>query len=158
MCTHSISSIGRASSSIERASSSIERASSSIERAKTSQPSDLPGNADSAPVLPCLSSPVSPDAQVVDASAENKAEDALLKQTKELYLSQSVSTTAKAWNDVREKVLQDALDNVLKPQFERELRAKLVSDAREFACSKCSSKVWRLATQAPIQVRLTRLA
>ncbi|KAL0039173.1 hypothetical protein WJX77_010168 [Trebouxia sp. C0004] len=91
--------------------------------------------------------------KVVDVSAENKAEDALLKQTKELYLSQSVSTTAKAWNDVREKVLQDALDNVLKPQFERELRAKLVSDAREFVCSKCSSKVWRLATQAPVQIR-----
>jgi len=106
-----------------------------------------------------VGSSVSPAAaQVVDVSAEDKAEDALLKQTKELYLSQSVSTTAKAWNDVREKVLQDALDNVLKPQFERELRAKLVSDAREFVCSKCSSKVWRLATQAPIKVRLAPLA
>ena len=94
---------------------------------------------------------------MLEPGAERGGEDILLQRTRELYCSQSVSTNAKAWNDVREKVLQDALDNVLKPQFERELRAKLTSDARDFVCSKCSSHVWRLASQGPLAVRLVCL-
>lgn len=90
---------------------------------------------------------------MLDSASEARTEDVLLKHTKELYCSQSVSTTAKAWNDVREKVLQDALDNVLKPQFERELRAKLVSDARECVCAEVSSHIYRLAIQGPFAVR-----
>ena len=77
----------------------------------------------------------------------------LLNQTKELYCSQSVSTTARAWNELREKVLVDSLDTVFKPQFERELRAKLSSEAREHACVKCARHVWKLAVEGPIAVR-----
>lgn len=91
--------------------------------------------------------------QVMDSQAMNQAADVLLEQTKELYCSQSVSTTARAWNELREKVLVDALDNVFKPQFERELRAKLTSDARENACLKCSKHIWKLAVEGPVAVR-----
>ncbi len=95
--------------------------------------------------------------QVQDTAAEGQTEDVLLKQTRELYCSQSVSTTAKAWNDLRETVLRDALDNVLKPQFERELRARLVNDAREYVCNKCCSHVWGLASQGPFAVMHSHL-
>lgn len=78
--------------------------------------------------------------------------DVLLDQTKELYCSQSVSTTATAWNELREKVLVDALDSFFKPQFERELRSKLISDARDYACLKCSRHIWRLAVEGPVAV------
>ena len=91
--------------------------------------------------------------QVVDSQAVHQAADVLLEQTKELYCSQSVSTTARAWNELREKVLVDALDNVFKPQFERELRAKLTSDARESACLRCSKHIWKLAVEGPVAVR-----
>ena len=91
--------------------------------------------------------------QVTDPQAVNQVADVLLEQTKELYCSQSVSTTARAWNELREKVLVDALDNLFKPQFERELRAKLTSDAREGACLKCSKHIWKLAVEGPVAVR-----
>lgn len=81
--------------------------------------------------------------------------DVLLEQTKELYCSQSVSTTARAWNELREKVLVDVLDSFLKPQFERELRSKLLGDAREHACLKCSRHIWKLAVEGPIAVGTT---
>ena len=83
--------------------------------------------------------------------------DTLLSHTKELYCTQGVSTTARAWNELREKVLQDALDTVLKPQFERELRSRLVSEARELVCSKSFTEVCRLASQGPYMVRETAL-
>ena len=92
-------------------------------------------------------------AQVVDPQAMDQSADVLLEQTKELYCSQSVSTTARAWNELREKVLVDALDNIFKPQFERELRVKLMSEARENACVKCTRHVWKLAVEGPISVR-----
>ncbi|KAL3162429.1 hypothetical protein ABBQ32_010098 [Trebouxia sp. C0010 RCD-2024] len=79
--------------------------------------------------------------------------DVLLEQTKELYCSQSVSTTATAWNELREKVLVDALDSFFKPQFERELRSKLISDARDYACLKCSRHIWRLAVEGPVALK-----
>lgn len=79
--------------------------------------------------------------------------DVLLEQTKELYCSQSVSTTARAWNELREKVLVDVLDSFLKPQFERELRSKLLGDAREHACLKCSRHIWKLAVEGPIALK-----
>lgn len=90
--------------------------------------------------------------QVFDSQALDPTADLLLEQTKELYCSQSVSTTARAWNELREKVLVDALDNVFKPQFERELRSKLISDARESACLKCSHHIWQLAVEGPVAV------
>lgn len=92
--------------------------------------------------------------QVRDAHATNQAADVLLEQTKELYCSQSVSTTARAWNELREKVLVDALVNVFKPQFERELRAKLTSDAREYVCLESCKKTWKLAVEGPVAVRM----
>ena len=90
--------------------------------------------------------------QTYDHDAVDKGADILLDHIKELYCTQSVSTTARAWNDLREKVLQDALDTVLKPQFERELRSKLVSEARELVCNKAFSEVLKLAGQGPYQV------
>ena len=93
--------------------------------------------------------------QVRDAHAVNQAADVLFEQTKELYCSQSVSTTARAWNELREKVLVDALANVFKPQFERELRAKLTTDARENVCLKSCKKIWKLAVEGPVAVRVS---
>ena len=83
---------------------------------------------------------------------ELKSEDSLLQQIKELYCSQSVSTTAKAWNDIRERALRDALTAVFIPQFERELRARLTADARELVCSSCCTKVFDWAAQGPLTV------
>lgn len=91
--------------------------------------------------------------QLVDQNALDQTADTLLMSTKDTYCSQSVSTTARAWNELREKVLIDALDNVFKPQFERELRAKLTSDAREQACIKCTRHVWKLAVEGPVLVK-----
>ena len=92
--------------------------------------------------------------QVLDQQAMDQTADMLLEQTKELYCSQSVSTTARAWNELRQKVLVDALDNIFKVQFERELRVKLMSEAREHACVQCTRHVWKLAVEGPIAVRL----
>ena len=97
--------------------------------------------------------PCRPGLQVVRPDApELKSEESLLQQIRELYCSQSVSTTAKAWNDIRERALRDALTAVFIPQFERELRARLTADARELVCSSCCTKVFRWAAQGPLTV------
>ena len=85
-------------------------------------------------------------------SPAQTGEDVLLQQITELYCSQSVSTTAKAWNDIRERALKEALTTIFVPQFERELRAKLTADARELVCTDCCTKIFDWAAQGPLKV------
>lgn len=59
---------------------------------------------------------------------------------------------SQAWDDLRRRILQEALTQYLLPALEREARSRLAGQAREVVVQEASDKLWAYASQAPLQV------
>ena len=79
-------------------------------------------------------------------------QDSIVKDMKDLYVSEAVSTISQAWNELRRQILHDTLRVHLLPALEKELRARLTSDAREVVLRDAADGLWKYAVQAPLQV------
>jgi transcriptional accessory protein Tex/SPT6 len=87
---------------------------------------------------------------------EDRQELELMKPLAEFYISQGTSIQARAWNDQRMAILQEALQQRLLPAFALELRARMLADARHAALHRVADKLWDYASRAPTQARLVQ--
>lgn len=78
----------------------------------------------------------------------------LLGNLRDLYTSDREVPLSRAWDEVRVRVLEEALTQHLLPALEREARAKLATQARMQVAQQAADKLWDFANQAPLQVRL----
>ena len=81
---------------------------------------------------------------------ENSAE--ILPQ--DTFLSGGVGPEARAWNDVRIKILQDAISNLLLPEIKKEARARLAADSKVAASQEIARKMWELAIEPPVALEI----
>lgn len=51
---------------------------------------------------------------------------------KSFYLKDEFSYTVEKWNEQKAKIIDELLEKLLYPEFERELRSKLLAEAKEF--------------------------
>jgi transcription elongation factor SPT6 len=65
------------------------------------------------------------------------------------YMSTDVSDVAQAWNERRRAALQQALHDILYPMFARELRDRLLAEARQGATRICCEKIYNWLKVAP---------
>lgn len=54
------------------------------------------------------------------------------EKIKSFYLKDEFSYTVEKWNEQKAKIIDELLEKFLYPEFERELRAKLLAEAKEF--------------------------
>jgi len=78
----------------------------------------------------------------------------ILDKLKDKYISEGVSLICQEWNQLRNKVLHEAVTRHLWPVFGREIRMRLESDARQELLTNYGSALWELASTPPLQVRL----
>ena len=78
-------------------------------------------------------------------------EQTFVEPMRELYVSSDVSAVSKRWNEQREAILRDAVEQLV-PQLQAEAIAQLLVDAREVALQQCRDTLWQYASAAPLQV------
>lgn len=83
----------------------------------------------------------------VDISLGEKESEALPQG---IFLSQSIGPEAQAWNELRLKVLQEAVKSGILPGVVRDIRARLAGEARAAAARETSKALWELAIKPPL--------
>lgn len=68
----------------------------------------------------------------VSAKKSNAALMSIADKLKSFYLKDEFSYTVEKWNEQRALIIDELLDKFLYPEMERELKAKLVAEAKEF--------------------------
>ena len=71
----------------------------------------------------------------------------------DLFLSGGIGPEAQAWNEMRKKILEDAITNGIMPGVLRDLRARLTGDARAAVSRETSKTLWELAVKPPLTLR-----
>ncbi|RUS83311.1 hypothetical protein EGW08_008933 [Elysia chlorotica] len=74
------------------------------------------------------------------------------EEIKQLYYRDEFSHLVQQWNNQRSEALKRALYKILYPQMEKELRAKLASEAREGVLKACARRLYNWLKVAPYQV------
>lgn len=75
----------------------------------------------------------------------------LFSDCKEHYLSDGVSKSAQLWNDQRELILKDALDNFLLPSMVKEARSLMSSRAKSWLLMEYGKALWNKVSVGPYQ-------
>ncbi|UYV64588.1 SUPT6H [Cordylochernes scorpioides] len=75
-----------------------------------------------------------------------------LEEIKQLYFRDEFSKTVQEWNTERYKVLSIALDKYLFPVFEKEIKNKLVQEAKDGILKMSCRKLYNMLKVAPYQV------
>lgn len=73
----------------------------------------------------------------------------LSSQLQDLFLSEGVNAAAQSWNDVRRGIIYVALNEIILPTLEQELRVHLLSEARECVRHSCRESIWERVSSAP---------
>lgn len=68
----------------------------------------------------------------VSAKKSNAALMSIADKLKSFYLKDEFSYTVEKWNEQRALIIDELLEKFLYPEMERELKAKLVAEAKEF--------------------------
>lgn len=85
---------------------------------------------------------------------EGMLENQCLSEMRELYLTRKQGTLAKQWDNLRSAILEEAVVNHIVPQVTRDLRARLMADAREAAARRYGEKFWDVIARGPLRVRI----
>jgi transcription elongation factor SPT6 len=85
----------------------------------------------------------------VDIGLSDEHRKAVVEKMEKAYLSENVSELGEAWNDVRRKVIQSALDEHLLPALTRETGRSLGLDARDALARFCAEGAWNFINSAP---------
>lgn len=75
----------------------------------------------------------------------------LFSDCKEHYLSDGVSKSAQLWNDQRELILKDALDNFLLPSMVKEARSLMSGRAKSWLLMEYGKALWNKVSVGPYQ-------
>lgn len=70
----------------------------------------------------------------------------------QLYQHDGYSHIAREWNLVRGQAVKIAVEDMLYPTFAKELRAKLVQEARDHVLKECTAKLANWLKVGPYQV------
>ncbi|XP_071501070.1 transcription elongation factor SPT6-like [Diadema antillarum] len=73
-------------------------------------------------------------------------------EIKQLYYVDGFSTVVQDWNRGRSEAIKMALNNILYPQLAKELRAKLIVEAKEGIIKQCCAKMFNWLKVMPFQV------
>lgn len=73
----------------------------------------------------------------------------LSSQLQDLFLSEGVNAAAQSWNDVRRGIIYVALNEIILPALEQELRVHLLAEARECVKHTCRDSIWERVSSAP---------
>ncbi|XP_055861753.1 transcription elongation factor SPT6 [Biomphalaria glabrata] len=74
------------------------------------------------------------------------------EEIKQLYYRDEFSHLVQQWNIQRSEALKRALYQILYPQMEKELRTKLITEAREGVLRACARKLYNWLKVAPYQM------
>ena len=69
----------------------------------------------------------------------------------EYYESSAVSAVSREWNELRQKILRDAVQRLV-PQLQQEASSRLLTDARDAVVEQYAERLWKYASQPPVQV------
>jgi transcriptional accessory protein Tex/SPT6 len=71
------------------------------------------------------------------------------EKLKSFYQKDEFSYNVEQWNNERVKIIDEMLEKFLYVELERELRAKLLSEAKEYVFSECAKKLKAIVQTAP---------
>lgn len=103
----------------------------------------------------------------VSAKKSNAALMSIADKLKSFYLKDEFSYTVEKWNEQRALIIDELLDKFLYPEMERELKAKLVAEAKEFIfkgtlililCKKKENLTNKMSLNKPQNVALSLTA
>ena len=78
-------------------------------------------------------------------------------EIKQLFEIDEYSQLVQSWNELRNAALKQALEQFLYPQFEKELRAKLLQECHEKLIKNCCHKLYNWIKVAPYTVENTQI-
>lgn len=78
-----------------------------------------------------------------------EAQDRLMSEASEFYLSDRVSKTAQLWNEQRKMILEDAFSSIIFPSMEKEARSVLTARAKSYLLMEYGKQLWSKVTVAP---------
>lgn len=81
---------------------------------------------------PKMSSASSVAASKSIAKTSGSGSMTIADKLKSFYLKDEFSYTVEKWNEQKAKIIDELLEKLLYPEFERELRSKLLAEAKEF--------------------------
>ncbi|XP_014787232.1 transcription elongation factor SPT6 [Octopus bimaculoides] len=73
------------------------------------------------------------------------------KEIQQLYYRDEFSKLVQQWNNQRSQALERALNKILYPQMEKEIRAKLLKEGKDFVLRACCRKLHNYLKVAPYQ-------
>ncbi|KAL4223178.1 Transcription elongation factor SPT6 [Mactra antiquata] len=86
-----------------------------------------------------------------EEDSENPNIRTYLEDTRQLYYRDEFSHLVQQWNIQRSQALERALTKILYPQMEKELRLKLIAEAKEGIQKACCRKLYNWLKVAPYQ-------
>ena len=69
----------------------------------------------------------------------------------EYYESSALAAVSREWNELRRKILRDAVQRLV-PQLQHEASSRLLNDARDAVVEQYADRLWTYASQPPVQV------
>lgn len=88
---------------------------------------------------------------VMDEETDNPNIQSYFEEIRQLYYRDEFSHLVQMWNIQRSQALERALSKLLYPQLEKELRLKLVAEAKEGITKACCRKLYNWLKVAPYQ-------
>ncbi len=76
----------------------------------------------------------------------------LAEKLKSFYYKDEFSYNVEQWNIQRGLIVNEMLNKFLFPEFEKELRAKLLKEAKLYVCSECAKKLRSILKTAPYSI------
>jgi len=77
----------------------------------------------------------------ISLTGVSSSNTSLFKELQKLITSTGSSEVADAWNNERTSALKDAIDNLLAPSIERDLRLELELDSAKYVARKCQQRL-----------------
>lgn len=81
-------------------------------------------------------------------------EKTIVEQLTEIFQKDEFSYTVEQWNSLRAQVIDDMCMKYLFPDFEKELRAKLLHEAKEYVFNECQKRIRFILSQGPLKPQL----
>ncbi|XP_064612097.1 transcription elongation factor SPT6-like [Liolophura sinensis] len=83
---------------------------------------------------------------------EDMGTQSYFEEIKQLYYRDEFSHLVEQWNEQRTQALERALKQILYPQMQKEIRARLLQEAKEGVVKACCRKLYNWLKVAPYQV------
>ena len=81
--------------------------------------------------------------------------DSYLTEMKQYFIRDEFSKHVQEWNKVREECIESAMRKLLMPALCKELKRKLIDEAKEFVLKNCARKFYDWIRIAPYKVDFT---